>query len=152
MESKYIEDIKVINEVVSKSVLESELNKFNLALRYNHARKEYYIHRKGNILERLYKNLEMNTPFEIVEEFLRMEKSFREQEYIIENIIPKKALDMCLEEFIKAYKYGHKEVDDIMNKYFKNIDVKEKRRIRNEYDDVREYVYCKYINDNLNAI
>ena len=42
-------------------------------------------------------------------------------------------------------KQGHKKVTEIMNKYFRNLELKEKRRIRNEYDDVREYVYYKYL-------
>ena len=86
----------------------------------------------------------MNTPYEIISEFFKMKKYFKEQEYITENIMSKKVIDMSLDEFIKASKYDHKEVNRIMDKYFRNIEPKVKRMIRNEFDDVREYVYNKY--------
>ena len=70
-----------------------------------------------------------------------MKKYFKEQEQIIFEDVA----DMSLSDFIKADKQGHKKVTEIMNKYFINLELKEKRRIRNEYDDVREYVYYKYL-------
>lgn len=142
---KYIEGIEIIDNVVSKEELEKEIKKFDLVMQYSHTKKIHYFYKKDDISEKMYKNIECFTPYEIVKEFMKMKKYFKEQDYISESILDKKAIDMTLEQFIKADKYEHKEVIKIMDKYFRNIDPREKRRIRNDYDDVREYVYNKYI-------
>ena len=138
---KHIEGIEVIDDIVDKLELEKELNKFDLVLRYSHTKKKHYIYSKGDISEKLYKDIEFFTPYEIITEFFKMKKYFKEQEQIIFEDVA----DMSLSDFIKADKQGHKKVTEIMNKYFINLELKEKRRIRNEYDDVREYVYYKYL-------
>lgn len=152
MKYKNIKGIEVLDHLVDEQQLEQELSKFNLVMNYSHTKKKHYIYEKGDISEKLYKDIEMNTPYEIISEFFRMKKYFKEQEYIIVNIMPKKAIEMTLDEFITAAEYGHKEVESIFNKYFRDIDRIEKRRIRNDYDSVGEYVYNKYFNDYIVAL
>lgn len=144
MEYKYINGIKVLDQLVDKKQLKKELDKFNLVMNYSHTKYEHYFYERGDISEKLYKDIEMNTPYEIISEFFKMKKYFKEQEYITENIMSKKVIDMSLDEFITACKYEHKEANRIMDKYFRSLNAMEKRRIRNDFDDVGEYVYNKY--------
>lgn len=133
------QDLKIIKEGLIEK---------GFKVTYEIGKHRYSITKVGNPLERLCVQEEglLDKGVDgIVSEYNKMVSFFRQREDFLKQIEGKSVKELTFEEFrtIRHNRIPHDGVSKAYKKFWDSLNSKEKNHIRNEYDDVAEYIYSK---------